>query len=117
MNDTTKTTRIAVPSELPGGLEAQRAGHFGRCACFTLVDLAEHAGKTRRGAVCRELTKAYEEVARGTLAELAARFADGTRGEVTIIRRLGARSWTSPHLREKSCPASSTTTRLWLSVD
>lgn len=51
----------------------------------TLVDLAEHAGKARRGAVCRELTKAYEEVARGTLAELAARFADGTRGEVTIV--------------------------------
>ena len=36
----TKTTRIAVPSELPGGLDASRAGHFGRCACFTLVDVA-----------------------------------------------------------------------------
>lgn len=36
----TRTTRIAVPSELPGGLDAQRAGHFGRCACFTLVDVA-----------------------------------------------------------------------------
>jgi predicted Fe-Mo cluster-binding NifX family protein len=31
--------RIAIPSELPGGLDAQRAGHFGRCACFTLVDV------------------------------------------------------------------------------
>ena len=51
----------------------------------TLVDLAESAGATRRAAVCRELTKAYEEVARGTLSELAARFADGTRGEVTIV--------------------------------
>jgi predicted Fe-Mo cluster-binding NifX family protein len=39
MTDTT-TTRLAIPSELPGGLDAQRAGHFGRCACFTLVDLA-----------------------------------------------------------------------------
>jgi predicted Fe-Mo cluster-binding NifX family protein len=36
-----KAIRIAVPSELPGGLDAQRAGHFGRCACFTLVDLAD----------------------------------------------------------------------------
>jgi predicted Fe-Mo cluster-binding NifX family protein len=36
----TKTMKIAVPSELPGGLEASRAGHFGRCACFTLVDVA-----------------------------------------------------------------------------
>ena len=33
------TTRVAIPSELPGGLEASRSGHFGRCACFTLVDL------------------------------------------------------------------------------
>jgi 16S rRNA (cytidine1402-2'-O)-methyltransferase len=51
----------------------------------TLVDLAESAGALRRAAVCRELTKAYEEVARGTLAELAERFAEGTRGEVTIV--------------------------------
>jgi predicted Fe-Mo cluster-binding NifX family protein len=40
-----RTTRIAVPSELPGGLGAQRAGHFGRCACFTLVDVADGAVK------------------------------------------------------------------------
>ena len=36
-----QTTRIAVPSELPGGLEARRSGHFGRCACFTLVDITD----------------------------------------------------------------------------
>jgi predicted Fe-Mo cluster-binding NifX family protein len=39
MTDEAKTTRIAIPSELPGGLDAARAGHFGRCACFTLVDV------------------------------------------------------------------------------
>jgi len=39
MTDDLKTIRIAVPSELPGGLDAERAGHFGRCACFTLVDI------------------------------------------------------------------------------
>ena len=39
MTDELKTIRVAVPSELPGGLDAQRAGHFGRCACFTLVDI------------------------------------------------------------------------------
>jgi predicted Fe-Mo cluster-binding NifX family protein len=39
MNDEPKTIRIAVPSELPGGIDAQRAGHFGHCACFTLVDI------------------------------------------------------------------------------
>jgi 16S rRNA (cytidine1402-2'-O)-methyltransferase len=35
--------------------------------------------------VARELTKLHEEHARGTLAELAARFADGARGEVTLV--------------------------------
>jgi predicted Fe-Mo cluster-binding NifX family protein len=39
MTDEPKTIRMAVPSELPGGLDSQRAGHFGRCACFTLVDI------------------------------------------------------------------------------
>lgn len=51
----------------------------------TLRDLAGRAGGDRRAAVCRELTKLHEEVARGTLAELAARFEEGTRGEVTIV--------------------------------
>jgi len=31
--------RIAIPSMWPGGLEATRSGHFGRCDCFTLVDI------------------------------------------------------------------------------
>jgi len=51
----------------------------------TLRDLARIAGETRRAAVCRELTKAFEEIARGTLAELVSRFPDGARGEVTIV--------------------------------
>jgi len=36
-------------------------------------------------AVCRELTKVHEEVVRGTAAELAERFAEGTRGEVVLV--------------------------------
>jgi predicted Fe-Mo cluster-binding NifX family protein len=39
MTDDSRTIRIAVPSELPGGLDAPRAGHFGRCDCFTLIDV------------------------------------------------------------------------------
>ena len=39
----------------------------------------------RRACVARELTKLHEEVARGTLPELAERFAEGARGEVTIV--------------------------------
>lgn len=51
----------------------------------SLRDLATAFGADRRAAVCRELTKLYEEVARGTLAELAERFADGARGEIVIV--------------------------------
>jgi predicted Fe-Mo cluster-binding NifX family protein len=39
MTDTATTIRVAVPSELPGGLQAQRSGHFGRCASFTVADV------------------------------------------------------------------------------
>jgi 16S rRNA (cytidine1402-2'-O)-methyltransferase len=39
----------------------------------------------RRVAVCRELTKLHEEVARGTAEELAARFQAPPRGEVTLV--------------------------------
>ena len=28
---------VAIPSQLPGGLEAMRSGHFGHCDVFTLV--------------------------------------------------------------------------------
>jgi len=42
MTDATTTkTRVAIPSEAPGGLEARRSGHFGRCECFTMVDLVD----------------------------------------------------------------------------
>ncbi len=33
--------RIAVPSMGEGGLEGQRAGHFGHCDVFTLVDVKD----------------------------------------------------------------------------
>jgi len=51
----------------------------------TLAELAGTFGAARRAVVCRELTKTYEQVARGTLAELAALFAAGARGEITIV--------------------------------
>lgn len=50
----------------------------------TLRDLAAALGP-RRAVVARELTKLHEELARGTLPELAARFADGALGEVTLV--------------------------------
>ena len=39
----------------------------------------------RPAAVARELTKLHEEVARGSLGELAERFAAGARGEITLV--------------------------------
>lgn len=36
-------------------------------------------------AVCRELTKVFEEVVRGTAAELALRFTEAPRGEITLV--------------------------------
>jgi predicted Fe-Mo cluster-binding NifX family protein len=42
MSDTNGTTlRLAIPSEAPGGLTARRSGHFGRCECFTMVDVVD----------------------------------------------------------------------------
>ncbi|WP_439032142.1 16S rRNA (cytidine(1402)-2'-O)-methyltransferase [Gordonia terrae] len=51
----------------------------------TLAAAAEILGPDRRAAVCREMTKTYEEVRRGGLAELAAWAADGVRGEITVV--------------------------------
>ncbi|MEV6179701.1 16S rRNA (cytidine(1402)-2'-O)-methyltransferase [Streptomyces sp. NPDC052016] len=51
----------------------------------TLAAMAEVFGGDRRAAVCRELTKTYEEVRRGPLAELAAWAAEGVRGEITVV--------------------------------
>ncbi|EID55075.1 16S rRNA (cytidine(1402)-2'-O)-methyltransferase [Saccharomonospora xinjiangensis] len=51
----------------------------------TLAEAADVLGADRRAAVCRELTKTYEEVRRGGLGELAAWAADGVRGEITVV--------------------------------
>ena len=55
-----------------------------RRAAATLARMAEVFGADRPAALCRELTKDYEEVRRGTLGELA-EGADDILGEVTIV--------------------------------
>ncbi|GIJ19475.1 ribosomal RNA small subunit methyltransferase I [Micromonospora lutea] len=51
-----------------------------------LADLADAFGADRPAAVCRELTKTYEEVLRRPLGELARWAADGDpRGEITLV--------------------------------
>ena len=54
----------------------------------TLGELAEAFGGERAAVVARELTKVYESIYRGTLAELAARAGtdpDLARGEITLV--------------------------------
>lgn len=49
-------------------------------------ELAQHLGGTRRAAVCRELTKKFEEVLRGTLDELHGQLTDRTiKGECVVL--------------------------------
>lgn len=51
-----------------------------------LAELAEAWGEGREAAVCRELTKRFEDVRRGPLGELAAHYADaGARGEIVLV--------------------------------
>ncbi|MHB8470533.1 MAG: 16S rRNA (cytidine(1402)-2'-O)-methyltransferase [Gaiellaceae bacterium] len=50
----------------------------------TLRSLAA-ADPAREVAVCRELTKRFEEVVRGSAAELAARYAEPPKGEITLV--------------------------------
>ncbi|SEG47535.1 16S rRNA (cytidine1402-2'-O)-methyltransferase [Thermomonospora echinospora] len=51
----------------------------------TLAAMAEAFGADRPAAVCRELTKTYEEVRRGPLGELARWAEEGVRGEITVV--------------------------------
>ena len=50
-----------------------------------LSAMADALGDERPAAVCRELTKTYEEVVRGGLRELAEWAAEGVRGEITLV--------------------------------
>ncbi|HET7303466.1 MAG TPA: 16S rRNA (cytidine(1402)-2'-O)-methyltransferase [Segeticoccus sp.] len=62
----------------------------------TLAAMVEVFGEDRRAAVCRELTKTYEEVRRGPLAELAQWAVDGARGEITVVVEGGSRRVADP---------------------
>jgi 16S rRNA (cytidine1402-2'-O)-methyltransferase len=50
-----------------------------------LTAMAAAFGPDRPAALCRELTKTYEEVRRGTLADLVEMAEGGVRGEVTLV--------------------------------
>lgn len=74
--------RIAALATVPGTLVFYEAPH--RLAA-ALADLAAMLGE-RQAAVARELTKRFETVETGTLAELAERYAaDETKGEIVVL--------------------------------
>jgi 16S rRNA (cytidine1402-2'-O)-methyltransferase len=56
-----------------------------RRVAATLGELAAAFGAGRQAVACRELTKAHEEIARGTLGELAAWAERGVLGEITLV--------------------------------
>lgn len=74
----------------------------------TLADLAAAGAGDRAAVVARELTKQFEEFCRGTVGELAARFADAPpRGEVVIIVQGGE----APPLDEEALRAKAAALR------
>jgi 16S rRNA (cytidine1402-2'-O)-methyltransferase len=60
-----------------------------------LASLASY-DPSRSLAVCRELTKRFEEVVTGSAAELADRFREGVRGEITVVLDAAGRPQRSP---------------------
>lgn len=79
---------------LAGVRAAERAGLSATLVLYeaphrlgeALLAMAECFGAERPAAVARELTKRFEEVRRGTLAELAAHYgAEAARGEVVVV--------------------------------
>ena len=100
------TDRFAFVGFLPAARQQRETEIAGlRDVPFTLVfyespkriremlgNLRDVLGGDRQAVVCRELTKRFEEISRGTLDELAAAFADRTvKGElVVLVGRAGA---------------------------
>jgi 16S rRNA (cytidine1402-2'-O)-methyltransferase len=77
--------RRALFAELSARRETLVAFESPRRAGATLAELAAAFGGARRACLARELSKVHESFERGSLAELAARFAGGARGEVTLV--------------------------------
>lgn len=80
---TARRARLAAFADVPVTLVIYEAPHR---AAETLADMAEVLGAQRPGALARELTKRFEEVRRGFLADLAAgAAADPPRGEIVLL--------------------------------
>jgi 16S rRNA (cytidine1402-2'-O)-methyltransferase len=81
---------LGFPPRRAGARRAFLQAWSGRAETLVLFESPRRLGRTLAEAaeilgVARELTKLHEEAVRGTLPELAARFEDGARGEVTLV--------------------------------
>lgn len=78
-----RKSRIEALRDVPGTLIFYESP---KRVAACLSDLAAMLGDTRQAAMCRELTKKFEEVKRGTLAELAADLSGRTvKGEIVLL--------------------------------
>ncbi len=78
-----RRSRLAAFATVPATLVLYEAPHR---AAETLEDMAAVLGPDRPGALCRELTKRFEEVRRGSLADLArGALSVPPRGEVVLL--------------------------------
>ncbi len=78
-----RKTRIEALRDIPGTLVLYESP---RRVAACLTDLVVVLGGDRQAAVCRELTKKFEEVRRGTLAELASEFEEKSpKGEIVLL--------------------------------
>ncbi|WP_170327142.1 16S rRNA (cytidine(1402)-2'-O)-methyltransferase [Ruegeria arenilitoris] len=78
-----RRTRIEALRDVPGTLVFYESP---KRVTACLSDLAEVLGENRPAAMCRELTKKFEEVRRGSLGELAADLQGQTvKGEIVLL--------------------------------
>ncbi|WP_121063190.1 16S rRNA (cytidine(1402)-2'-O)-methyltransferase [Chachezhania antarctica] len=78
-----RRSRLEALADVPGTLIFYEAPH--RVAA-SLTDMADTLGADRTAALCRELTKKFEEIRRGTLAELAETARSSPpRGEIVLV--------------------------------
>lgn len=82
----TAAKRKAVLKELAGAPATLAFYESPKRVAAMLRDAAEVLGGARQAAVCRELTKKFEEIRRGTLEELAQIWTDAPpKGEIVVI--------------------------------
>ncbi|MCA0905791.1 16S rRNA (cytidine(1402)-2'-O)-methyltransferase [Ruegeria marisrubri] len=78
-----RRTRIEALKNIPGTLVFYESP---KRVSASLADLAECLGADRQAALCRELTKKFEEIRRGSLADLAAEIQEKpVKGEIVLL--------------------------------